>query len=116
MPATQEGACVPRSQIQPIYLSPISKCGYGRAFADFELVRKEFREPKSSYQRYDDFSYAQQAIRLGVSLSSQTHYEGKNGGVLIELHKKMEPAAAERISASFSASQRIRSVLAQAFF
>ncbi|MDR1619343.1 MAG: response regulator [Clostridiales bacterium] len=79
-------------QIQPDLLITDIKMPFMDGLALIELVRKELPRTKIVIiSGYDDFAYAQQAIRMGVDqYLLKPILKGKMVEVLIALHKKME--------------------------
>ena len=79
-------------QIQPDLLITDIKMPFMDGLALIELVRKELPRTKIVIiSGYDDFSYAQQAIRMGVDqYLLKPVLKGKMVEVLVALHKKME--------------------------
>ncbi len=79
-------------QIQPDLLITDIKMPFMDGLALIELVRGELPKTKIVIiSGYDDFSYAQQAIRMGVEqYLLKPIMKDKMVEILIELHKKME--------------------------
>ena len=79
-------------QIQPDLLITDIKMPFMDGLALIELVRKELPRTKIIIiSGHDDFSYAQQAIRMGVEqYLLKPIVKGKMVEILIALHKKME--------------------------
>lgn len=79
-------------QIQPDLLITDIKMPFMDGLALIELVRKELPKTKIIIiSGYDDFSYAQQAIRMGVEqYLLKPIVKGKMAEVLTALHKKMD--------------------------
>ncbi len=79
-------------QIQPDLLITDIKMPFMDGLALIELVRRELPRTKITIiSGHDDFSYAQQAIRMGVEqYLLKPIVKGKMVEILIELHKKME--------------------------
>ncbi len=79
-------------QIQPDLLITDIKMPFMDGLALIELVRKELPRTKIIIiSGHDDFSYAQQAIRMGVDqYLLKPILRGKMVEILIALHKKME--------------------------